>query len=51
MQEVEVRQASVLGVLPSRTIADVSEPFLLRAGLVMKDDNGRWHVTKGHVGY
>jgi len=36
--------ASRLG-LPSRTVAEVSEPFLLRAGLVMKDDNGRRQLT------
>ena len=36
--------ASRLG-LPSRTVAEVTEPFLLRAGLVMKDDNGRRQLT------
>jgi holliday junction DNA helicase RuvB len=36
--------ASRLG-LPSRTIAEVSEPFLLRAGLVTKDDGGRRQLT------
>lgn len=32
--------ASMLG-LPSRTIAEVTEPFLIRIGLVTKDDQGR----------
>jgi Holliday junction DNA helicase RuvB len=36
--------ASRLG-LPSRTVAEVSEPFLLRAGLVVKDDAGRRQLT------
>lgn len=36
--------ASRLG-LPSRTVAEVSEPFLIRAGLVMKDDAGRRQLT------
>ena len=36
--------ASRLG-LPSRTVAEVSEPFLLRAGLVVKDDGGRRQLT------
>ena len=36
--------ASRLG-LPSRTVTEVSEPFLLRAGLVVKDDNGRRQLT------
>lgn len=36
--------ASMLG-LPARTIASVTEPFLLRAGLVMKDDQGRRQLT------
>jgi holliday junction DNA helicase RuvB len=36
--------ASRIG-LPSRTIADVNEPFLLRAGLVTKDDGGRRQLT------
>ena len=31
--------ATMLG-LPSRTIAQVTEPFLIRAGLVVKDDQG-----------
>jgi Holliday junction DNA helicase RuvB len=36
--------ASRLG-LPSRTVAEVTEPFLIRAGLVMKDDQGRRQLT------
>jgi Holliday junction DNA helicase RuvB len=40
--------ASTLG-LPSRTIAQVTEPFLIRAGLVVKDDQGRRQLTS--VGY
>lgn len=36
--------ASLLG-LPSRTIAQVTEPFLIRAGLVVKDDQGRRQLT------
>lgn len=36
--------ASRLG-LPSRTVAEVSEPFLIRAGLVVKDDQGRRQLT------
>ena len=36
--------ASVLG-LPTRTIAAVTEPFLLRAGLIFKDDSGRRQIT------
>ena len=36
--------ASMLG-LPSRTIAQVTEPFLIRAGLVVKDDQGRRQLT------
>lgn len=36
--------ASRLG-LPARTIAEVSEPFLLRVGLVTKDDAGRRQLT------
>ena len=40
--------ASLLG-LPSRTISHVVEPFLLRAGLVIKDDQGRRQLTlAGH---
>ncbi len=36
--------ASRLG-LSSRTVAEVTEPFLLRAGLVTKDDQGRRQLT------
>ena len=36
--------ASRLG-LPSRTVSQVTEPFLIRAGLVMKDDHGRRQLT------
>jgi len=36
--------ASMLG-LPSRTIAQVTEPFLIRAGLILKDDQGRRQLT------
>ena len=31
--------------LPSRTVAEVTEPFLIRSGLVMKDDQGRRQLT------
>ena len=37
--------ASMLG-LPSRTVSEVTEPFLLRAGLVVKDDQGRRQLTQ-----
>ncbi len=36
--------ASMLG-LPPRTVSSVTEPFLLRAGLVFKDDDGRRQLT------
>jgi Holliday junction DNA helicase RuvB len=36
--------ASRLG-LPARTVAEVTEPFLIRLGLVIKDDQGRRHLT------
>lgn len=36
--------ASILG-LPTRTLSAVTEPFLLRAGLVLKDDGGRRQLT------
>jgi Holliday junction DNA helicase RuvB len=36
--------ASRLG-LPSRTIAEVTEPFLIRAGLVVKDEQGRRQLS------
>ena len=35
---------SLLG-LPTRTIGQVTEPFLMRIGLMMKDDQGRRHLT------
>jgi holliday junction DNA helicase RuvB len=36
--------ASRIG-LPARTVSQVTEPFLLRAGLVTKDDQGRRQLT------
>jgi holliday junction DNA helicase RuvB len=36
--------ASMLG-LPTRTVSQVTEPFLIRAGLVIKDDQGRRQLT------
>ncbi len=45
--------ASRLG-LPARTVAEVTEPFLIRAGLVAKDDQGRRQLTAGgrdHLAY
>jgi Holliday junction DNA helicase RuvB len=36
--------ASMLG-LPARTVSTVTEPYLLRAGLVVKDDGGRRQIT------
>jgi Holliday junction DNA helicase RuvB len=36
--------ASRMG-LPSRTVAEVTEPFLIRVGLVMKDEQGRRQLT------
>ena len=36
--------ASLVG-LPSRTVAEVTEPFLIRAGLLTKDDQGRRQLT------
>jgi holliday junction DNA helicase RuvB len=40
--------ASLLG-LPARTVSHVVEPFLLRIGLVVKDDQGRRQLTlAGH---
>lgn len=44
--------ASRLG-LPSKTVAEVTEPFLIRAGLVVKDDQGRRQTTaagRDHAG-
>ena len=37
--------ASMLG-LPSRTVSEVTEPFLVRAGLIFKDDQGRRQLTQ-----
>lgn len=40
--------ASSLG-LPTRTISSVTEPFLIRAGLIAKDDQSRRQLTaKGY---
>jgi len=40
--------SSAIG-LPSKTIAEVNEPFLIRAGLIMKDDQSRRQLTsKGY---
>ena len=36
--------SSMLG-LPTRTLGTVTEPFLIRAGLVCKDDDGRRQIT------
>jgi len=36
--------ASMIG-LPARTVSQVTEPFLLRMGLVVKDDQGRRQLT------
>jgi Holliday junction DNA helicase RuvB len=36
--------ASILG-LPTRTVSEVTEPFLLRIGLIVKDDQGRRQLT------
>ena len=36
--------ASRLG-LPSRTVAEVTEPYLIRSGLVLKDDGGKRQLT------
>lgn len=37
--------ASMLG-LPARTVSQVTEPFLIRAGLILKDDQGRRQLTE-----
>jgi len=37
--------ASMLG-LPRRTVAEVTEPYLQRAGLIVKDDQGRRQLTQ-----
>jgi Holliday junction DNA helicase RuvB len=45
--------ASMLG-LPARTVAEVTEPFLIRAGLLIKDDQGRRQLTargRKHAGH
>ena len=40
--------ASMLG-LPTRTVSEVTEPYLMRAGLIVKDDQGRRQLTQiGH---
>lgn len=36
--------ASMMG-LPSRTVSQVTESYLIRSGLVIKDDQGRRHLT------
>jgi holliday junction DNA helicase RuvB len=36
--------AAQLGV-PARTVAEVSEPFLIRMGLIVKDEQGRRQLT------
>ena len=36
--------ASRLG-LPTRTVAEVTEPFLIRSGLVVKDDQGKRQLS------
>jgi Holliday junction DNA helicase RuvB len=36
--------ASILG-LPAKTVSGVVEPFLIRAGLMVKDDQGRRELT------
>jgi Holliday junction DNA helicase RuvB len=36
--------ASMMG-LPARTVSEVTEPFLIRAGLLVKDDQGRRQLT------
>jgi Holliday junction DNA helicase RuvB len=36
--------ASMLG-LPPRTLSEVAEPFLIRSGLIVKDDQGRRQLT------
>ncbi len=37
--------ASMLG-LPRRTVSEVTEPFLMRSGLIVKDDQGRRQLTQ-----
>ena len=36
--------ASMLG-LPARTVSEFTEPFLIRAGLIVKDEQGRRQLT------
>lgn len=36
--------ASVLG-LPTRTVSEVTEPFLVRSGIIVKDEQGRRNLT------
>ena len=36
--------SSTLG-LPSRTVSEVTEPYLIRSGLIAKDDQGRRTIT------
>ena len=33
--------------LPTQTVSQVIEPYLIRSGLVMKDDQGRRQLTAG----
>jgi Holliday junction DNA helicase RuvB len=40
--------ASTLG-LPTRTVSEVTEPFLIRAGLIFKDDQGRRQLTQAGI--
>jgi Holliday junction DNA helicase RuvB len=42
--------ASMLG-LPSKTISEIVEPYLVRAGLLVKDDQGRRQITSGGRGH
>ena len=40
--------AAILG-LPSKTVSEVVEPYLIRSGLIVKDDQGRRQLTEtGH---
>jgi Holliday junction DNA helicase RuvB len=42
--------ASMLS-LPAKTISEVVEPFLIRVGLIVKDDQGRRQLTAGGMSY
>lgn len=42
--------ASALG-LPARTVSQVTEPFLIRAGLIAKDDQSRRQLTAAGYGH